>query len=73
MYIRCAACGEDGKQDPLKFNKFVYKSVNVLLTEEGFKAGPIAVKANEIANFFVTFAEKGKFQLMIDLKAVIRR
>lgn len=73
LYIRCAACGEDGKQDPLKFNKFVYKSVNVLLTEEGFKAGPIAVKANEIANFFVTFAEKGKFQLMIDLKAVIRR
>lgn len=81
LYIKCSARGEDGKTDSLDIERFRYGKKNINLQdcsekipgEKGMLAGPIQVRANTVAEFFVIFKDKGKYQLSLDLCAEVKR
>lgn len=81
LYIKCSARGEDGKTDSLDMERFRYGKKNINLLdcsekipgEKGMLAGPIQVRANTVAEFFVIFKDKGKYQLSLDLCAEVKR
>ena len=73
LYIKCFAHGEDGKSDPLKIDKFIFNDSSINISDNGFEAGPLKIEAKKTTNFFVRFIDKGKFQLILELTAVINK
>ena len=71
MFVECFAVGEDGKFDVLDMETFTYdgKSVKIL----NGKAGPIIVKKDIPAMFFVRFSTKEKMKLSLHLTEVIKK
>lgn len=65
IYICCSALGEDGKTDMLDIETFNYNKLPVNIKDN--KAGPIAIKADEPANFFVRFRNKEKMVLNLKI------
>lgn len=65
LYLKCAAVGEGGDMDYLDIVKLMYKGKSVSISNG--KAGPLKLSKDEVAEFMVTFGEKGKMGLNLFL------
>lgn len=71
MYVEFFAVGEDGKADLLDIVSFKHNGVNIDISNG--KAGPISVKAETPAEFFVIFKNKEKMKLSLHLTEVVNK
>ena len=71
MHIKFFAVGEDGKSDPLDIISFKHNGINVSISNR--EAGPISIKAETLAEFFVTFKEKEKMKLSLHWTEVVNK
>ena len=71
MFVECFAVGEDGRLDSLEMETFTYDGKSVKITDG--KAGPVNVKADMPAMFFVRFSRKEKMKLSLHLTEVVKK